>query len=64
MTAAAASLAQIIHDHVADEEWRDVPGYEGFYMASSHGRVKSLGRTTFAGRHTKQGCLAHDKGGP
>lgn len=26
------------------EEWRDVVGYEGFYMVSSEGRVKSLDR--------------------
>jgi hypothetical protein len=28
-----------------NEEWRDVVGYEGFYMVSSKGRVVSLGRT-------------------
>lgn len=27
-----------------DEEWRDVPGYEGLYAASSLGRIRSLGR--------------------
>jgi hypothetical protein len=26
------------------EEWKDIPGYEGYYVASSLGRVKSLGR--------------------
>lgn len=26
------------------EEWRDIPGYEWYYMVSSMGRVKSLGR--------------------
>lgn len=26
------------------EEWRDVPGYEGFYQVSSIGNVRSLGR--------------------
>lgn len=25
---------------IADEEWRDVPGYEGFYSVSSFGRVR------------------------
>jgi len=25
-----------------NEEWRDIPGYEGFYQVSSMGRVKSL----------------------
>lgn len=26
------------------EEWRDIPGYEGSYQVSTHGRVKSLER--------------------
>lgn len=26
------------------EEWKDIPGYEGRYQISSHGRVKSLSR--------------------
>lgn len=24
------------------EEWRDIPGYEGLYQASDHGRIRSL----------------------
>ena len=28
------------------EEWKDVPGYEGYYQVSSLGRVKSLGHGT------------------
>ncbi len=28
-----------------NEEWRDVPGYEGLYMVSNKGNVKSLQRT-------------------
>lgn len=27
-----------------DEEWRDIPGYEGYYQASSLGRIRSLDR--------------------
>jgi len=27
-----------------DEVWKDIPGYEGFYMVSTLGRVKSLDR--------------------
>lgn len=27
-----------------DEEWRDIPGYEGYYQASSLGRVRSVAR--------------------
>lgn len=26
------------------EEWKDVKGYEGYYMVSSNGKVKSLDR--------------------
>ena len=31
-------------DELADEEWRDIPGYEGLYQVSNKGRVKSLER--------------------
>ncbi len=27
-----------------NEEWRDIPGFEGFYQASSEGRVRSIDR--------------------
>ena len=30
--------------HIQPEEWRDVPGYEGYYQVSNHGRVRSLDR--------------------
>lgn len=33
-----------------NEEWRAVPGFEGFYEASSEGRVRSLDRIDAAGR--------------
>lgn len=26
------------------EEWRDIPGYEGYYQVSDHGQVRSLDR--------------------
>ena len=26
------------------EKWRDIPGYEGYYQVSNHGRVKALAR--------------------
>jgi hypothetical protein len=32
-----------------EECWEDVPGYEGLYKASTHGRVKSLGRMKWGG---------------
>lgn len=31
------------------EEWKDIPGYEGQYQASSLGRIKSLGRMIESG---------------
>lgn len=34
------------------EEWRDIPGYEGFYQASSTGLIRSLDRAhTWTGVH-------------
>lgn len=34
----------IVGPSYADEEWRAIPGYEGYYEASSLGRIKSLRR--------------------
>lgn len=34
-----------------DEEWRDIPGYEGYYQASSYGRVRSLDRVVTYVKH-------------
>lgn len=31
-----------------NEEWRDIPGYEGYYQVSNRGRVRSIDRTTMA----------------
>jgi len=41
----------------SDEKWLPVPGYEGVYEVSSHGRVKRVkkGRATFPGRILKGG---------
>jgi len=36
---------------MAQEEWRDVVGYEGYYQVSSFGRVRSLDRVLKNGRH-------------
>lgn len=33
-------------DNLPNEEWRDIQGYEGNYMVSNYGRVKSLPRKT------------------
>ena len=40
----AAGAAGEVPLLLPDEIWRDVPGYEGQYQVSSHGRVRSLDR--------------------
>lgn len=35
------------------EEWKDIPGYEGYYQVSNLGRVKSLSRKVFINQHTR-----------
>lgn len=32
------------HTHTQDEQWRDIPGWEGLYQVSDQGRVRSLDR--------------------
>ena len=32
------------------EIWKDIPGYEGLYQASSYGRIKSMARVVFGKR--------------
>ena len=49
------SLAQLIHDSMTSETWAPVPGYEGLYEASTHGRVRSLDREIFSGQYRKDG---------
>jgi hypothetical protein len=36
--------------NLENEEWRDVPGYEGLYQVSDMGRVKSLPKEWVAGK--------------
>jgi hypothetical protein len=45
--------------HHDSEAWRDVPGYEGYYQVSSHGRVKSVERMVKFGNQlrTVRGAL-------
>lgn len=38
------------------EEWKDIPGYEGLYQASSYGRIKGLK----SGKILKQGSSSKD----
>ena len=39
------------------EEWRDIPGYEGFYEISNHGRVRRIYRRLMAKRETRDGYI-------
>ena len=36
------------------EEWRDIPGYEGIYQVSNLGRMKSMDRIDPLGRHRRE----------
>lgn len=38
-------------NNIDSEEWKDIVGYDGVYMVSNMGRVKSLSRMTPNGRH-------------
>lgn len=42
-----ASISQPGRRRLGKEVWKDVPGFGGHYMASTHGRVKSKSRTVF-----------------
>ena len=47
-----------------EEEWRDIPNYEGLYQVSNLGRVKSLARKTNQtnkNRHVKERILCQSK---
>ena len=37
-------------ENLENEEWRDVPGYEGLYEVSNMGRVKSLPKEWVIGK--------------
>lgn len=39
------------------EEWRDIPGWEGYYQISNLGRVKSVSHTNFQGKTFKTRIL-------
>lgn len=56
----------LVHlNHTTDqpiEEWRDIPGYEGCYQASSFGRIRSLDRTITHIDHWGRTVARHKKG--
>jgi hypothetical protein len=37
-----------------EEIWKDIPGYEGYYQASSFGRIKTLDRLVSNGKNSKR----------
>lgn len=41
------------------EMWKDIPGYEGLYAASTYGRVAALEKTYYAGNGVKKHKKAH-----
>lgn len=41
-----------------NEIWKDIPGYEGVYMVSNLGTVKSVARIDLAGRKLKERILS------
>lgn len=45
---------------MADEKWKDVPGYEGLYQVSDFGRVKSLDRIDTE-NHFRKGQIMKQK---
>lgn len=44
------------------ELWRDIPGYEGLYQASSLGRIRSLDREIIANYKNGKTQIRHYKG--
>lgn len=36
---------QIAFDYDTEEQWRPIPGWEGYYEASDMGRIQSVERT-------------------
>lgn len=41
-------------NNIDSEEWRDIPGFEGLYQISSHGRARSCDRITFSRNRWKE----------
>lgn len=43
------------------EVWKDIPGYEGYYQASTFGRVKSIGRISIRNNGKSEHSVYHIK---
>jgi hypothetical protein len=56
------STTAIYARNMTTEEWRAVPGWEGMYEVSSHGRVRSLDRITTKGQRVKGKTLSSKVG--
>lgn len=46
-------------DRTAPERWLPIPGYEGWYEVSDHGRVRSVDRTILRRDGVSQRCRGH-----
>ena len=44
-------------EDIQGEEWRDIPGWEGYYQISNFGRAKSIAHTNFQGKSFKDRIL-------
>lgn len=44
-----------------EEEWKDIPGYSGYYQASSLGRIRSIDRIVKTKRKTNSGEYVYKK---
>ena len=45
-----------MNERAMDERWHDIPGYDGIYQVSTHGRVRSLPRIDASG-HRRRGAV-------
>lgn len=55
MVGTSNNLSESSEETICREEWRDVPGYEGFYQVSDCGRIKSNARKVW--NYTKPGRI-------
>ncbi len=56
LTSVGGSYSLVLNlEDLPDEEWKDIPGYDGIYQCSNYGRIKSLKREYK--RQTKHGFV-------